>query len=115
MGKTRPLSAAEAEALKAHTHNLRDRALLICLEKTGYRSSEVASLKTDDVFDFASKTIRPRVHVRVANMKKKVGRMAIPIHPEFRAALVLWLAQLEQSGYLRAGVPLWLSRKHVAK
>jgi hypothetical protein len=35
MGKCRPLSADEAEALKAHTHDLRDRCLLIALEKTG--------------------------------------------------------------------------------
>jgi integrase len=67
------------------------------------------------VFDFVSKTIKPRVQVRVAHMKKKVGRMAISMHPDFRQALTLWLAKLQQSGYLRPGVPLWLSRKHVAK
>jgi integrase len=115
MGKCRPLSADEAEAIKAHTHDIRDRCLLIALEKTGYRASEIASLKTEDVFDFSSKTIKPRVQVRVANMKKKVGRMAIPLHPDLRQALTLWLAKLQQFGYLRPGVPLWLSRKHVAK
>jgi integrase len=115
MGKCRPLSTDEAEALKAHTHDLRDRCLLIALEKTGYRASEIASLKTDDVFDFSSKTIKPRVQVKVVNMKKKVGRMAIPLHPDLRQALTLWLAKLQQSGYLRPGVPLWLSRKHIAK
>jgi integrase len=48
-------------------------------------------------------------------MKKKVGRMAIPIHPDLRHALTRWLAKLQQFGYLRPGVPLWLSRKHVAR
>jgi integrase/recombinase XerD len=115
MGKCRPLSTDEAEALKAHTHDRRDRCLLIALEKTGYRASEIASLKTDDVFDFSSKTIKPRVQVKVVNMKKKVGRMAIPLHPDLRQALTLWLAKLQQSDYLRPGVPLWLSRKHIAK
>jgi integrase/recombinase XerD len=115
MGKCRPLSADEAEAIKVHTHDLRDRCLLIALEKTGYRASEIASLKTEDVFDFSSKTIKPRVQVKAINMKKKVGWMAIPIHPDFRQALTLWLAKLLESGYLRPGVPLWLSRKHVAK
>jgi integrase len=114
LGKCRPLSADEAEAIKAHTHDLRDRCLLIALEKTGYRASELASLKTDDVFDFGAKTIKPRIQVKAAHMKKKVGRMAIPMHPDFRQALVLWLAKLQQSGYLRPGIPLWLSRKHVA-
>jgi integrase/recombinase XerD len=115
MGKCRPLSTDEAEAIKAHTHDLRDRCLLIALEKTGYRASEIASLKVEDVFDFSSKTIRPRVQVKAVHMKKQVGRMAIPVHPEWRQALVLWLAKLQQSGYLRPGVPLWLSRKHSAQ
>jgi integrase/recombinase XerD len=115
MSKCRPLSADEAEAMKAHTHDIRDRCLLIALEKTGYRASEIASLKTEDVFNFSSKTIKPRVQVKAANMKKKVGRMAIPLHPDFRQALTLWLAKLLESGYLRPGVPLWLSRKHIAK
>jgi integrase len=115
MGKCRPLSSDEAEAIKAHTHDLRDRCLLIALEKTGYRASEIASLKTEDVFDFSSKTIKPRLQVKAANMKKGVSRMAIPIHADFRQALVLWLAKLQQFGYLRPGVPLWLSRKHIAK
>jgi integrase/recombinase XerD len=114
MGKCRPLSSDEAEAIKAHTHDIRDRCLLIALEKTGYRASEIASLKVEDVFDFSSKTIKPRVQVKAINMKKQVGRMAIPVHPEWRQALVLWLAKLQQSGYLRPGVPLWLSRKCVS-
>jgi integrase/recombinase XerD len=115
MGKCRPLSSDEAEAMKAHTHDIRDRCLLIALEKTGYRASEIASLKTEDVFDFSSKTIKPRVQVKAAHMKKGVSRMAIPIHPDFRQSLTLWLAKLQQFGYLRPGVPLRLSRKHVAK
>ena len=95
MGKCRPLADNEIEALKGHTPDLRDKAILIALEKTGYRANEIASLKTDDVFDFSSNPI--------------------PLHPELRNALTLWLAKLQQSGYLRPGIPLWLSRKHVAK
>jgi integrase len=85
------------------------------LERTGYRSNEVASLKTDDVFDFSSQTLKPRIQVKREHMKKKQGRRAIPLHPELRQALTTWLAKLQQSGFLRPGVPLWLSRKHVAK
>jgi integrase len=115
MGKCRPLADSEIEALKGHTPDLRDKAILIALEKTGYRANEIASLKTDDVFDFASKTLRPRVQVRREHMKKKQGRRSIPLHPELRNALTLWLAMLQQSGFLRPGIPLWLSRKHVAQ
>jgi integrase len=115
MGKCRPLSDSEIEAMKAHTPDVRDKAILIILERTGYRSNEVASLRTDDVFDFSSQTLKSRIQVKREHMKKKQGRRSIPVHPELRQALTVWLAKLQQSGFLRPGVPLWLSRKHVAK
>jgi integrase len=115
MGKCRPLADSEIEAMKSHTPDVRDKYILIMLERTGYRSNEVASLKTDDVFDFSSQTLKPRIQVKREHMKKKQGRRAIPLHPELRQALTTWLAKLQQSGFLRPGVPLWLSRKHVAK
>jgi integrase/recombinase XerD len=115
MGKCRPLSDSEIEAMKAYTPDVRDKCILIMLERTGYRSNEVASLKVDDVFDFSSQTIKPRLQVRREFMKKKQGRRSIPLHPELRQMLTIWLAKLQQSGFLRPGVPLWLSRKHVAK
>ncbi len=61
MGKCRPLNAAEAEAMTRSTHHLRDRALLIGLKRTGYQVSEIGSLLIEDVYDFASKTVKPRV------------------------------------------------------
>ena len=106
MGKCRPLHADEAEAMTRSTHHLRDRTLLIGLCRTGYRVSEIGSLLVEDVFDFGSRTIKPRVQVRQRHMKKHVSRMAIPIHPEWRAALVLWLKSLQEQGWLRPGVPL---------
>jgi integrase len=115
MGKCRPLRDSEIEAMKAHTPDVRDTCILIMLERTGYRSNEVASLKVDDVFDFSSKTIKARIQVKREHMKKQQGRRAIPVHPELRQALTIWLAKLQQSGFLRPSVPLWLSRKHVAQ
>jgi integrase len=115
MGKCRPLADSEIEAMKAHTPDIRDRCILIALERTGYRSNELASLQTDDVFDFSSHTLKPRVQVRREHMKKDQPRDAIALHPDLRQALTLWLPKLKESGFLRAGVPLWLSRKHVAK
>jgi integrase len=115
MGKCRPLADAEIKALKRHTPDLRDKAILIALEKTGYRANEIASLKTDEVFDFSSKTLKPRIQVKREHMKKQQGRRSIPLHPDLRTALTLWLAKLQQSGYLKPDVPLWLNRKHVAR
>jgi integrase len=79
LGKCRPLSDSEIEAMKAHTPDVRDKCILIMLERTGYRSNEVASLKVDDVFDFSSKTIKARIQVKREHMKKKQGRRAIPV------------------------------------
>lgn len=115
MGKCRPLNDSEIEQMKSHTPDVRDKAILIALEKTGYRANEIASLKTDDVFDFSSQTLKPRIQVRREFMKKKQGRRSIPLHPDLRQALTIWLAKLKEAGFLRPGVPLWLSRKHVAK
>jgi integrase len=84
MGKCRPLADSEIEAMKSHTPDVRDKCILIMLERTGYRSNEVASLKTDDVFDFSSQTLKPRIQVKREHMKKKQGRRAIPLHPELR-------------------------------
>jgi integrase len=58
MGKCRPLADNESEAMKANTPDVRDKCILIMLERTGYRSNEVASLKGDDVFDFSPQTIK---------------------------------------------------------
>jgi integrase/recombinase XerD len=115
MGKCRPLTDREIERMKLHTPDVRDKAILIMLERTGYRANEIASLRTEDVFDFSSQTLKPRIQVKRQHMKKQQGRRSIPLHPELRQALVIWLAKLQQSGFLRAGVPLWLSRKHVAQ
>jgi integrase len=115
MGKCRPLADSEIEALKSHTPDLRDKCILIALEKTGYRANEITSLRTEDVFDFSSQTLKPRVQVKREHMKNQPERRSIPLHPDLRHALTRWLAKLQQSGYLRPGVPLWLSRKHVTK
>ena len=96
MGKCRPLADSEIERLKMSTPDLRDKGILIALEKTGYRANEIASLKTDDVFDFSSQTLKPRVQVKREHMKKKQGRRSIPLHPDLRTALTLWLAKLQQ-------------------
>lgn len=109
MGTCRPISDDEATAMLQHTTNLRDRAILLFFWRTGYRSSEVASLKVKDIWD--GKKLRDQVHIGAEHMKKGTPRKAVPLHQQLCKALILWLAQLQQSGYLQAEMPLWLSRK----
>jgi integrase/recombinase XerD len=113
MGRCRPLSTDEIEAMKAHCHEPRDRAILSFLERTAYRAAETASLKVKDIWD--GHQIRDRVQVRKSAMKKQVGRRPIPLHSDLRQALTIWLMQLQQSGLLKPDTPLWLSRKHKSR
>jgi integrase len=109
MGRCRPLSTDEIEAMKAHCQEPRDRAILNFFERTGYRAAETASLKVTDIWD--GHQLKDRVQVKRAAMKKGVGRRPIPLHDELKKALVCWLMQLQQAGWLKPDTPLWLSRK----
>ena len=90
MGRCRPLSTDEIEAMKAQCPNPRDRAILSFFERTGYRAAETASLKVKDIWD--GHQLRDRVQVKRSAMKKGVARRPIPLHSELRHALLLWLA-----------------------
>jgi integrase len=113
MGRCRPLSTDEIEAMKAHCPAPRDKAIIAFFERTGYRAAETASLRVRDIWD--GHQLKDRVQVRKSAMKKQVGRRPIPLHSELKQVLLVWLAQLQQSGLLRPDTPLWLSRKHVSK
>jgi integrase/recombinase XerD len=113
MGRCRPLSDSEADTMEAHCQGPEELALIRFLRRTGYRSAETASLTVGDVWD--GRQVKDRVQVRQRYMKLKVGRRPIPIGAELKHALVCWFMPLQQSGLLRPEVPLWLSRKHVAK
>jgi hypothetical protein len=71
MGKCRPLSSDEAEAIKAHTHDSRDRCLLIALEKTG-----IVNLM--GIFAEAAREVGCWVHFE-AIFSPKVGRLSIKV------------------------------------
>jgi integrase len=113
VGRCRPLSTDEIEAMKAHCPSPRDRAILSFFERTGYRAAETASLKVKDIWD--GHQLKDRVQVKKSAMKKGVGRRPISLHSELRQALVCWLMQLQQSSLLKPDTPLWLSRKHKIK
>ena len=72
MGRCRPLSTDEIEAMKAHSQGPQERALISFFERTGYRASETASLKVKDIWD--GHQLKDRVQVKRKHMKKGVGR-----------------------------------------
>ncbi len=99
----------------------RDRALFELMRRTGYRVSEVLSLRVGDVYDYETQTVRSSITVTKVNMKGKKQSRTMPLHEEARAALSLHIrfSHLHYCGY--ADHPLFpaqgtskpMSRRHV--
>ena len=108
----RPLNHEEEELITrsfAGTYATRDRAIFVLGTKSGFRISELLSLKIGDVVQNA----RPvdRVYVRRRNMKKKIEGRSVILHPEAKQALAKWLVQLRRQGSISDDSYLFRSRK----
>lgn len=84
----------------------RDRALFILGIKTGFRISELLSLRIGDVLQGGQMV--DRISVARRNMKKKVEGRAVILHPEAKGALCEWL---DEMGEVVPDAPLFRSRK----
>lgn len=76
----------------------RDRALFLLGVKTGFRISELLSLKVGDLVQ--SGRMVERVTVRRANMKGKLESRSVVLHPAARVALLAWLEACKKEGPL---------------
>lgn len=107
----RPLTDAEVADVLASffgRYAARDRALFILGTKSGFRISELLSLRIGDVIQ-AGKIV-DRVTVRRANMKKKLEGRTVLLHPDAKAALTTWVDQLRGLGYMSADDFVFQSR-----
>jgi len=87
----------------------RDRALVLLGIKSGFRISELLSLRLGDVIQHGR--LVDRVTVRRRNMKGKLSGRTVFLHPEARKALLRWLGELEQDDLWREDTFLFLSGK----
>ena len=97
----RPFSDAEVALVLEHLtgpYALRDRALFLLGVRSGFRISELLSLRRCDIVTRSG--IAERVSVARKNMKKKVEGRTVLIHPEAREALAMWMVQLYELGYM---------------
>ena len=97
----RPFSDAEVALVLEHLtgpYTLRDRALFLLGVRSGFRISELRSLRRCDLVTRSG--IAERVSVARKNMKKKVEGRTVLIHPEAREALAMWMVQLYELGYM---------------
>lgn len=114
MGRCRQLKVDEVVAMvrdgcvgpKAR----RNRALILFDAMTGYRCSELLSLKRKDVLDEYG-MLRPEVTVPARFTKKKVQNRTVPIASQAAAVLKQWLVDMERLGYAEKDRHLFINLK----
>lgn len=81
----RPLSDSEIQGIMKSLESVRDRTLFVLGIKSGFRISELLSLKVSQVFQYGE--VVERVAVERRHMKKKVQGRTVFLHPEARALI----------------------------
>src|SRR5687768_14240032 len=109
----RPLTDEEVKLISqsfSGTFAKRNRALFVVGVRSGFRISELLSLTVGDVQQHGK--IVDHVTVARRHMKKKTEGRTVPLHPEARAALSVWLEALQKilKGPLDPQTPVFCSR-----
>ncbi len=112
----RPLTDAEVSLIAKSfggTFAKRNKALFVVGHRTGFRISELLSLRVGDVLQHGK--ILDQISVQRRYMKGgKAGKTSgrtVPLHPEARAALSVWLEALtKMKGTLDPQTPVFCSR-----
>jgi integrase len=109
----RPLTDQEVNLISrsfSGTFAKRNKALFILGVRSGFRISELLSLRVGDVLQHGKIVVY--VTVARAHMKKKLEGRTVPLHPEARAALSVWLEVLSRmlKGSLDPQTPVFCSR-----
>jgi integrase/recombinase XerD len=92
---------------------IRDRALFLLGIKSGFRISELLSLRVGDVYN--GDRIIDRVYVQRASMKKQVEGRNVILHPEAKEAIVQLIKADRLEGVQECPEWLFCSRKGASK
>lgn len=106
----RPLTPAEIAAVLRNMDGelgARDRALFLLGLHTGFRITELLSLRIRDVWDGVR--VLDRIEVARRFMKRKRSSRNIVLHPRAGAAIEAWIRQLAGHGFARPFHPLFRS------
>ena len=109
MKGSRPLTRSQVKAVLGITDSIREKALLTLGFATGYRISELLSLRVCDIS--TNGVIHSHVTVKAGNTKTKEGRTVL-LNSDAKKALSVLVAWLKAKG-LDSNAPLFVSRKHV--
>ena len=91
----RPLTEPEVEQVMQSFGGIyapRDRALFVLGIYTGFRITELLSLRCQDVYQHQQ--VLNRVTVLRRHMKGKHASRSVPLHPVAQLALAAWIAQM---------------------
>jgi integrase len=91
------------------TYAARDRALFVLGIKTGFRISELLSLKVGDVWQHGR--FADYVAVQRRHMKQKRESRSVIVHPDAKTALATWLMEMHRQGDVSPNTSLFASRK----
>lgn len=108
----RPLSNKEIEEITQSFYGKfsnRDKALFFLGIKTGFRISEILSLRIRDVFQNGK--VVDRVSVARSNMKMKTEGRTVPLHPAAIESIRCWLEDLKKIGDVSPDAFVFQSRK----
>lgn len=110
----RPLNDDEVEVVADSFGGMyarRDKALFLLGIKSGFRISELLSLRVGDVWQHGR--LVDRVTVARQHMKKRQEGRTVILHSEAKRALEIWLAELKATGSLLPTMHLFQSRKGI--
>ena len=105
-----PLTRQQVKEVLKATDSIREKALLTLGFATGYRISELLSLKISDVC--TNGVIHSHVNVKASNSKTKVGRTVL-LNSDAKKALTVLINWLQSKGLNDKTTPLFVSRKHI--
>jgi integrase len=108
----RPLTEAEVRVVLQSfggQYALRDKALFLLGVKSGFRITELLSLRVGDVLRHGQ--LVDRVTVARRHMKQRREGRSVVLHPEAKAALAAWLDACARPGPLAPATYVFRSRK----
>lgn len=112
MKGSRPLTDSEIKRVAASfkgAHSARDRALFLLGVRSGFRVSEILSLRFADLMQ--GEKISERVTVSRRAMKGKTEGRSVVLHPEARIALEVLAAERRREGAISPPDFVFQSRK----
>lgn len=109
---SRPLTEKEIQDILNNItgiHAIRDKCLFMLGLKTGFRISELLSIKIGDIYQHGMVT--DTVTVQRKNMKGKTNGRTVPLHPEAKNHLYQLVSELKKLGYESKDNYLFQSQK----